>query len=872
MRDFGERMAMSFATALLCAALCSAFPGVRVASAALSPTDATNLTAALETLTTTWDNGALATASGIIEDTDYDASDFEAFFETYFNTQDHPVTATLALYLESKSFFWPTETSRQVLQEALIDPLWTRVTDIVAAHPSDLGTLMRTNANERETLFEVHRWFAKLAKYGTIDTPTRETIFDRYESHITTYPQYWSDETTIVATQQPLVPQLRLQVWLSFVGILPLTPTRKTDIATALELGGVSAPKLDIWDDHSVLVVENNGFSTDQLIAIDDLLSAVDPDLHNLGHISSMDTFYAAGSARPIVAKGQTGNLINYYFTLAGNQVAFGFDRSSGGLVMVTSSAPVVSGAWNHVVGTYDGSALRVYVNGVAAGSTALAIGPATSSTQPVAIGGSMFGTHMFGGIDGVKIYSRALSGAEVLDAFNGDPVSTTGLVAHWAFDESSGTSVADSSGNGHTGTNSGATITSGQQGNALLFDGEDDVVSIPDAVALRVSGDMTIEAWVQVLNEVIFPVTATDGVNVFDTAVGVPSNPFPPDISPFYTDAFTNVLAHELNHVVDAFTVVPDTALQSRKTALIAQADDVVLEWLRSNVLTGTGNDAYFVQFPQEVVAGLASDMFASSAHSLALALLRFDNGYHEPLNQVLYFLDIYSRGTNVTKFYTIDDEAAVTVDDVPVTRDANGHIDSLRVGGLLYQFTTEPDGDVTAYNVCGNGDVEAGEECDDGNLEDDDCCSSTCVAETLCDDGDACTLASVCHEGVCVPVAPQSCNDGNPCTKDTCNPTTGCESTAQTCPAAQCGNGVLNAGEECDDGNNYDGDCCSSRCTYEASGSACFDGSFCSIGDTCNGSGSCVPGTCSVPGMACGAVCGLDLTCGGMGGCVCQ
>ncbi len=55
-------------------------------------------------------------------------------------------------------------------------------------------------------------------------------------------------------------------------------------------------------------------------------------------------------------------------------------------------------------------------------------------------------------------------------------------------------------------------------------------------------------------------------------------------------------------------------------------------------------------------------------------------------------------------------------------------------------------------------------------------------------------------------------------------------------------CGNEVVEAGEQCDDGNTASGDCCSSTCTFEASGSACpDDGSVCST-DRCDGTGTCV------------------------------
>src|SRR5205823_1172487 len=52
-------------------------------------------------------------------------------------------------------------------------------------------------------------------------------------------------------------------------------------------------------------------------------------------------------------------------------------------------------------------------------------------------------------------------------------------------------------------------------------------------------------------------------------------------------------------------------------------------------------------------------------------------------------------------------------------------------------------------------------------------------------------------------------------------------------------CGNGLLEASEQCDDGNRADGDCCSSACQFEAIGSRCFsDGNACTA-DRCDGAG---------------------------------
>ena len=74
-------------------------------------------------------------------------------------------------------------------------------------------------------------------------------------------------------------------------------------------------------------------------------------------------------------------------------------------------------------------------------------------------------------------------------------------------------------------------------------------------------------------------------------------------------------------------------------------------------------------------------------------------------------------------------------------------------------------------------------------------------------------------------------------------------------------CGNGVLDAGETCDDGNAVDGDCCSSNCqTAAPDGTSCGDALTCMVGGTCQS------GTCT------GGVTGCDpcLTCEPDVGCV--
>ena len=77
-------------------------------------------------------------------------------------------------------------------------------------------------------------------------------------------------------------------------------------------------------------------------------------------------------------------------------------------------------------------------------------------------------------------------------------------------------------------------------------------------------------------------------------------------------------------------------------------------------------------------------------------------------------------------------------------------------------------------------------------------------------------------------------------------------------------CGNGSLELGEQCDDGNNTPGDCCSASCTLEVG--SCNDGDACTTGDTCQ-AGSCVGGT--APDCNDGNLC-TDDSCNSLTGCV--
>jgi cysteine-rich repeat protein len=74
----------------------------------------------------------------------------------------------------------------------------------------------------------------------------------------------------------------------------------------------------------------------------------------------------------------------------------------------------------------------------------------------------------------------------------------------------------------------------------------------------------------------------------------------------------------------------------------------------------------------------------------------------------------------------------------------------------------------------VCGDRVVDAGEECDDGNSNDSDCCTSNCELQSsgpgVCEDFQFCTENYACPNATCYQQM-RSCDDGNPCTVDSCD-----------------------------------------------------------------------------------------------------
>ena len=121
----------------------------------------------------------------------------------------------------------------------------------------------------------------------------------------------------------------------------------------------------------------------------------------------------ATGGVREILIKEGTGvDIYNLYARNGQGQPES--NVFAGGSNRWATGPTLPLNTWSHVAGTYDGLTVRLFVNGLQVGSTAYT-GTIGTSTGVLRIGGnSMWGEFFQGRLDELRIYSRALSAAEI--------------------------------------------------------------------------------------------------------------------------------------------------------------------------------------------------------------------------------------------------------------------------------------------------------------------------------------------------------------------------------------------------------------------------------------------------------------------------
>jgi hypothetical protein len=134
---------------------------------------------------------------------------------------------------------------------------------------------------------------------------------------------------------------------------------------------------------------------------------------------------------RTVILKERTGGLAYALYSSNGPNPGTFISTSGGSDLGPMANSALVANTWSHIAGTYDGSQVRLYVNGVLAGSQAVT-GNILTSTGALRIGGNaVWGSEYFAGlIDEVRIYNNARTQAQIQADMNtpvGSPLALQG-------------------------------------------------------------------------------------------------------------------------------------------------------------------------------------------------------------------------------------------------------------------------------------------------------------------------------------------------------------------------------------------------------------------------------------------------------------
>lgn len=140
-----------------------------------------------------------------------------------------------------------------------------------------------------------------------------------------------------------------------------------------------------------------------------------------------------AGGYEPLVTKGSHA----YSLAINGGVIEFSI-YSDSTAAWTAAQFPIDStfnGSWRHIVGTFDGIAVKLYVDGVLQSTVNHAGLIACSPAQSILIGSNSEDPGQFyqGAVDEVRVYDVAISGDEALAISAGTP--TVSPIGHWRLD-----------------------------------------------------------------------------------------------------------------------------------------------------------------------------------------------------------------------------------------------------------------------------------------------------------------------------------------------------------------------------------------------------------------------------------------------------
>jgi len=136
---------------------------------------------------------------------------------------------------------------------------------------------------------------------------------------------------------------------------------------------------------------------------------------------------------------------------LSGDQLQFSLNVN-GATRKLASVGRLQLNTWAHVAATFDGTAMRIYINGVL--DVTLNVSGSVIANDAFSLGRNYANSRILdGSLDEVRVWKRALTAAEIAANACSVSPSAPSLEAYWKLNEATGSVANDATGHGHTGT-----------------------------------------------------------------------------------------------------------------------------------------------------------------------------------------------------------------------------------------------------------------------------------------------------------------------------------------------------------------------------------------------------------------------------------
>ncbi|MFA5894378.1 MAG: LamG-like jellyroll fold domain-containing protein [Candidatus Shapirobacteria bacterium] len=204
----------------------------------------------------------------------------------------------------------------------------------------------------------------------------------------------------------------------------------------------------------------------------------------------------------PVNLRGGSSNYYELWFPIS---TCMGFNTGASDAYGINPTG--LANKWVHVTlvmynGLYTGKS-KIYINGISQEMSQCYGTERTGGAGTSLNLGTMYPgqSYYFGGsLDEVRVYNRGLSATDVKNLYNYSPSP----IAYWNFDEGSGTTGKDSSGNNRTATlQNGAGFAPGKYGHALSLNVDATAQQYASISTINHNYSFTKEAW-------IYPTTTT--------------------------------------------------------------------------------------------------------------------------------------------------------------------------------------------------------------------------------------------------------------------------------------------------------------------------------------------------------------------------